>query len=143
MIHMVKHPKLNSPSEWKGVHVVRTVCSEEVSSYCIFRVSSPIQILYLYFFVRSVSYFSSFLFQIEECVVCSDKKAAVLFKPCGHMCACESCAPLMKKCVQCRAQIDRMLPFIVCCGGMKNSPVQISSLPHLWSPLNIDNAELL
>lgn len=28
--------------------------------------------------------------QIEECVVCSDKKAAVLFQPCGHMCACES-----------------------------------------------------
>jgi hypothetical protein len=23
-------------------------------------------------------------------VVCSDKKASVLFKPCGHMCACES-----------------------------------------------------
>lgn len=32
---------------------------------------------------------TSFL-QIEECVVCSDKKAAVLFQPCGHMCACES-----------------------------------------------------
>ncbi len=31
-----------------------------------------------------------FVFQIEECVVCSDKKASVLFKPCGHMCACES-----------------------------------------------------
>ena len=28
--------------------------------------------------------------QIEECVVCSDKKAAVIFQPCGHMCACES-----------------------------------------------------
>ena len=31
-----------------------------------------------------------FMLQIEECVVCSDKKATVLFKPCGHMCACES-----------------------------------------------------
>ena len=29
------------------------------------------------------------LLQIEECVVCSDKKASVLFQPCGHMCACE------------------------------------------------------
>ncbi|GLH14268.1 E3 ubiquitin-protein ligase mind-bomb [Gryllus bimaculatus] len=55
--------------------------------------------------------------KIEECVVCSDKKASVLFKPCGHMCACEGCAALMKKCVQCRAQIDHVLPFIVCCGG--------------------------
>ncbi|KAG8227576.1 hypothetical protein J437_LFUL000676 [Ladona fulva] len=54
---------------------------------------------------------------IEECVVCSDKKASVMFMPCGHMCACEACAALMKKCVQCRAQIDRMLPFSVCCGG--------------------------
>lgn len=27
--------------------------------------------------------------QIEECVVCSDKKASVLFMPCAHMCACD------------------------------------------------------
>jgi len=55
--------------------------------------------------------------QVEECVVCSDRKADVLFRPCGHMCACESCASLMKKCVQCRAQILHMVPFSVCCGG--------------------------
>ena len=28
--------------------------------------------------------------------------AAVLFRPCKHMVACESCAALMKKCVECR-----------------------------------------
>lgn len=33
--------------------------------------------------------FLSLSLQIEECVVCSDKKASILFKPCGHMCACE------------------------------------------------------
>lgn len=55
--------------------------------------------------------------QIEECVVCSDRKAGVLFRPCGHMCACESCAALMKKCVQCRSQILHMVPLSVCCGG--------------------------
>ncbi|KAM7319952.1 hypothetical protein ACRRTK_020395 [Alexandromys fortis] len=78
--------------------------------------------------------------KIEECVVCSDKKAAVLFQPCGHMCACEKklaekgsvisvvakeasvllisdCASLMKKCVQCRAVVERRVPFIMCCGG--------------------------
>lgn len=55
--------------------------------------------------------------QIEECVVCSDRKAGMLFRPCGHMCACESCAALMKKCVQCRAQIQHMVPLSVCCGG--------------------------
>ena len=27
--------------------------------------------------------------QIEECHVCTDKKSSVLFKPCGHMCACD------------------------------------------------------
>lgn len=55
--------------------------------------------------------------QIEECVVCSDRKAGMLFRPCGHMCACEGCAALMKKCVQCRAQIQHMVPLSVCCGG--------------------------
>ncbi|MEE6464267.1 hypothetical protein FKM82_006222 [Ascaphus truei] len=54
---------------------------------------------------------------IEECVVCSDKKAAVLFQPCGHMCACENCASLMKKCVQCRAVVERRVPFVMCCSG--------------------------
>lgn len=49
-------------------------------------------------------------------MVCSDRKANVLFRPCGHMCACESCAALMKKCVQCRAQIQHMLPLSICCG---------------------------
>ena len=76
--------------------------------------------------------------QIEECVVCSDKPAAVLFEPCGHMCACEGekinqssylswkkivcvcfsgCAGLMKKCVQCRVVIEKSIPFHVCCGS--------------------------
>ena len=32
---------------------------------------------------------SCFTLQIEECVVCSDKKASVLFMPCAHMCACD------------------------------------------------------
>ncbi|XP_047739586.1 E3 ubiquitin-protein ligase mib1 [Hyalella azteca] len=55
--------------------------------------------------------------KIEECVVCSDKQACVLFVPCGHMCACTNCATLMKKCVQCRNVIEKTVPFIVCCGG--------------------------
>lgn len=33
------------------------------------------------------------------------------------MCACESCATLMKKCVQCRTQIQHMVPLSMCCGG--------------------------
>lgn len=32
----------------------------------------------------------------------------------------------MKKCVQCRAQIERMVPFSVCCGGAGN----VSEVDH-------------
>ena len=39
----------------------------------------------------------------KECLVCSEAAAAVLFRPCKHMVACESCAALMKKCVECRS----------------------------------------
>jgi hypothetical protein len=68
--------------------------------------------------------------------VCSDKKASVLFKPCGHMCACDGCAALMKKCVQCRAQIDHMVPFVVCCGGIGNiSDVQADNEDDMVGPL--------
>lgn len=27
------------------------------------------------------------------------------------------CASLMKKCVQCRAVVERRTPFVLCCGG--------------------------
>ena len=54
--------------------------------------------------------------QIDECIVCSDRKASIFFKPCGHMVACDHCAPIMKKCVQCRSAIEQMIPFRVCCG---------------------------
>ena len=68
--------------------------------------------------------------------MCSDKKASVLFRPCGHMCACEGCAALMKKCVQCRSQIDRVIPFVVCCG--LNSQSNLSPA-GCRSPVNQDN----
>jgi E3 ubiquitin-protein ligase mind-bomb len=41
----------------------------------------------------------------------------MFFKPCGHMVACDHCAPIMKKCVQCRTSIEQMVPFKVCCGS--------------------------
>ncbi len=55
--------------------------------------------------------------QIEDCLVCSEAPASVLFRPCNHMVACDSCASLMKKCVECRAAISEAVPFTVCCGG--------------------------
>lgn len=33
------------------------------------------------------------------------------------MVACESCAPIMKKCVQCRTELQQMVPFSICCGA--------------------------
>lgn len=57
-------------------------------------------------------------------MVCSDKQSSVLFRPCGHMCACDSCASLMKKCVQCRSPIERRVSFNVCCGG-KDKPIKL------------------
>ncbi|XP_017053385.1 E3 ubiquitin-protein ligase mind-bomb [Drosophila ficusphila] len=56
--------------------------------------------------------------KIDECLVCSDRRAAVFFRPCGHMVACEHCSALMKKCVLCRTQIDEILSFSLCCGGI-------------------------
>ncbi|CAG0882641.1 unnamed protein product [Cyprideis torosa] len=64
--------------------------------------------------------------KIESCVVCTDKRASVLFQPCCHMCACASCASLMRKCVQCRSPIEKVVPYIVCCGGQEPAGVTAS-----------------
>lgn len=71
--------------------------------------------------------------KIDECLVCSDKRASVFFKPCGHMVACENCSTIMKKCVQCRTQIEEMVPMTVCCGGQGTiSKVNKSYFYRLW-----------
>ncbi|XP_001353017.1 E3 ubiquitin-protein ligase mind-bomb [Drosophila pseudoobscura] len=64
--------------------------------------------------------------KIDECMVCSDRRAAVFFRPCGHMVACEHCSVLMKKCVLCRTQVDEMLSFSLCCGGI-GRPEKVTS----------------
>ena len=63
--------------------------------------------------IRNISIPNNFFYfnfwfhtQIEECLVCSEQKASILFKPCGHMCACDNCASIMKKCIQCRQTIE-------------------------------------
>ena len=65
----------------------------------------------------------------------------VLFKPCGHMCACDGCGSLMKKCVQCRAAIDKMVPFIVCCGGTAPPPPPPSGEKHNPNLMNNGRAD--
>lgn len=42
---------------------------------------------------------------LGECVVCSEAPATVVFRPCGDVCACAACAPLMRKCVECRTPL--------------------------------------
>lgn len=69
--------------------------------------------------------------KIDECLVCSDKRASIFFKPCGHMVACDNCSKIMKKCVQCRTQIEEMVPLSVCSGGHGIiEKVNISSLSN-------------
>ncbi|XP_034482244.1 E3 ubiquitin-protein ligase mind-bomb [Drosophila innubila] len=43
---------------------------------------------------------------LEECLVCSDAKRDTVFKPCGHVCCCETCAPRVKKCLICRETVS-------------------------------------
>ncbi|XP_055383755.1 E3 ubiquitin-protein ligase mind-bomb [Condylostylus longicornis] len=42
---------------------------------------------------------------LDECLVCSDAKRDTVFKPCGHVCCCETCAPRVKKCLICRETV--------------------------------------
>ena len=62
---------------------------------------------------------------IGDCLVCTDNPATVLFKPCLHMVACENCASVMKKCVECRSVIEEKVPFYVCCGGKQGKRIFI------------------
>ncbi|XP_036326768.1 E3 ubiquitin-protein ligase mind-bomb isoform X2 [Rhagoletis pomonella] len=43
---------------------------------------------------------------LEECLVCSDAKRDTVFKPCGHVCCCDTCAPRVKKCLICRETVS-------------------------------------
>lgn len=77
-------------------------------------------------------------------MVCSDKKSSVLFKPCGHMCACESCSQIMKKCVLCRAQIERMVPMTVCSGGLGTiSEVEAEEEEEIIKPTSSESHPLV
>lgn len=54
---------------------------------------------------------------LDECLLCSDKKRDTVFKPCGHVCCCESCATRVKKCLICRETVnakDKIDECLVC-----------------------------
>ena len=48
---------------------------------------------------------SSELDHAESCAVCMERRAAVLFIPCAHVCCCAACAPPLKQCPLCRVVI--------------------------------------
>lgn len=41
----------------------------------------------------------------DECLLCSENKRDTVFKPCGHVIACEGCASRIKKCLICRETV--------------------------------------
>lgn len=52
------------------------------------------------------------------------------------MVACESCSPIMKKCIQCRTQIEHMVPLSLCRGGegdvVKVSKIKLIDIGCIW-----------
>ncbi|XP_053396720.1 putative inhibitor of apoptosis [Mercenaria mercenaria] len=41
----------------------------------------------------------------KVCKICLDKDVCIVFLPCGHLVACEDCAPALRMCAVCRAPI--------------------------------------
>ena len=59
----------------------------------------------------------------DECLICSDNKREVLFRPCNHVAACESCGRRCKKCLVCKKAIEERVPLDEClvCSDRKAS----------------------
>lgn len=49
---------------------------------------------------------------LDECMVCSDHKRDILFKPCGHVACCSPCSVRVKKCLICREGIASRVKVI-------------------------------
>uniref|UniRef100_T1JDF9 RING-type E3 ubiquitin transferase n=1 Tax=Strigamia maritima TaxID=126957 RepID=T1JDF9_STRMM len=41
----------------------------------------------------------------QECYICSEVPANIIFEPCGHQVTCEDCCVRMKKCISCQSTI--------------------------------------
>ncbi|KRG06356.1 uncharacterized protein Dmoj_GI11891, isoform B [Drosophila mojavensis] len=67
--------------------------------------------------VGSISNNNNKVTSVEECLVCSDAKRDTVFKPCGHVSCCETCAPRVKKCLICRETVtsrEKIDECVVC-----------------------------
>ena len=45
---------------------------------------------------------------VNECVVCMHAAAVMAMLDCGHLCACEKCAPGLSMCPICRGRITEI-----------------------------------
>ncbi len=55
---------------------------------------------------------------LNECMICSENKRDVIFKPCNHIVSCFLCANRCKKCLICKEAILEIIQIdecIVCC----------------------------
>lgn len=51
--------------------------------------------------------------QKTKCKVCLDSEVGVVFRPCGHLCCCQTCAPRVQNCPVCRGSIqDRVRTYM-------------------------------
>ncbi|CAH8870153.1 unnamed protein product [Trichobilharzia szidati] len=70
----------------------------------------------------------------RECLVCSERNRSTIMLPCGHIITCETCTPLIKKCLLCRQRITGYHKFAPCCEcGLSNGVVLARPCSHmLW-----------
>lgn len=69
---------------------------------------------------------------IDECLVCSDLKRDMLFKPCGHVACCSVCAPRVKKCLICREHVatrEKIEECLLC--SYKRANVLVKPCGHM------------
>ncbi|CAC5368151.1 BIRC2_3 [Mytilus coruscus] len=50
----------------------------------------------------------------QTCKICLDEPVSIVFLPCGHMAACSTCAPALRRCPICRAFIKGTVKAIMC-----------------------------
>ncbi|CAC5393826.1 BIRC7_8 [Mytilus coruscus] len=50
----------------------------------------------------------------QTCKICLDEPITIVFLPCGHLAACGSCAPALRRCPICRAFIKGTVKAIMC-----------------------------
>ncbi|CAC5363206.1 unnamed protein product [Mytilus coruscus] len=64
--------------------------------------------------VRSLEEENQNLRDQQTCKICLDEPIAIVFLPCGHLAACVTCAPALRRCPICRTFIKGTVKAIMC-----------------------------